>query len=387
MRKKIIIIVCIVIVLIVCFCVLVVAGIINLETIGSGDEIIKETSVVEELEDNYYYVLNHVNSNIKNQVGEEQQKSVFRICPQGVINWNENVNVAHTIWFTSSNDYEIPTLYPGDQLVYVSKNAVPSEGIKWERYADYGYTIGVTNLQKAESGHYRIILDMENGYSGYLNFESDTAPLSIYTNVTELYIDKIGNVPIRGNMVSDGGTILGLEKNRNYLCEWYTGTYYQDYEMKAENHTFCIIEEFTTYEYEFLHSRAIAITIPEWFKSGYYYVGGMGLFRYVNIEDLSLYNGLAYDSNVNWNDPIILYDDNGFLIYDPANGLDKRNEENMLNNININQSEIYESNVTTDIIPDSEDYHFEFSTDDITTGEEGDAVEAYEDFFEEHYIE
>ena len=95
--------------------------------------------------------------------------------------------------------------------------------------------------------------------------------------------------------------------------------------MTANVHTFGLLESFTTYDYEFLHSSCIEISIPTWFKTGYYYVAGIGMFRYVSKSDASLYNGKEYDENINWNVPIILYDDNGDLIYDPSTGVDKRN--------------------------------------------------------------
>lgn len=358
-------------------------GAITLSTVGSDEKTEKEVFTVDDLEDGCYYVWHNANASIEDNLNGTVSRDVFRICPEGTVNWMDNGNVAHTIWFTSTNDYEIPTLYPGDQLIYISRTTTPSEGIKWERYADYGYTIGVANLQGTASGHYRILLDVEDGYAGYLNFESDAAALSNYTTVSELFLDKIGNVPVRENLVSEGGTVVGLEKDGKYLCEWYTGTYYQDYEMVANNHTFCIMEEFTTYEYEFLHSRAIAITIPDWFKSGYYYIGGAGLFRYVSMEDLSAYNGLAYDDNVNWNDPIILYDDRGLVVYDPSTGVDKRNELSS-ENLNNKQSSVKQSYAAEDVILNSSDYNMDVPVDETLVD---DGAEVYEDFYEEHYIE
>lgn len=366
------------------FYALVSTGVIKLKTVGSDNETKKEAITVENLEDGCYYVWHNPNSNIEADLNGTVGRDVFRICPEGTVNWNDNKNIAHTIWFTSSNDYEIPTLYPGDELIYISKTTAPSDGIKWERYADYGYTIGVANLEGATSGHFRILLDVDKGYAGYLNFESDAAALSNYTRVSELYLDKIGNVPVRDNLVSEGGTVIGLEKDGKYLCEWYTGTYYQDYEMVANNHTFCIMEEFTTYEYEFLHSKAISITIPEWFKSGYYYVGGVGLFRYVNMNDLSLYNGLAYDTNVNWNDPIILYDDRGLVIYDPSSGIDKRNEQSSQDYLNNKQTSTKQSYAAEDVILNSSDYNMDVPVDETLVDE---GAEQYEDFYEEQYIE
>ena len=169
------------------------------------------------------------------------------------------------------------------------------------------------------SGHYHISFDSDNGYAGYLNPNSDAVSLEQYVNVSELFLDDVGGTPVRDENVSDGGTVLGLEKDKSYVCQWYTGTYFQDFKMKANTHAFCHLEEFTTYDYEFLHSNCISITIPEWFKTGYYYVAGIGMFRYVSAEDEAVYNGAAYDAAVDWNDPIIIYNEDGWIEYDPTN--------------------------------------------------------------------
>lgn len=274
------------------------------ETVGSDKETIAAATSVEHLEDGCYYVLHSDNT--------------FRLCPQGTANWGKNEQIAHTIWFSSQEDGEIPTLYPGDTLLFISSTQVPYDGISWERFADYGYSIGVANMEGDRSGHYRIIFQVDDGYAGYVNPESDASELEQFANVTELFLDKIGDVNVRDELVSDGGTVLGLHKDETYVCEWYTGTYFQDFEMTANSHVFCSMESFQTYEYEFLHSNCIAITIPAWLKSGYYYIDHAGLFRYVSDADQYIYTGKAYDSNIDWNDPIILYDEQGFVVYDPT---------------------------------------------------------------------
>ena len=42
------------------------------------------------------------------------------------------------------------------------------------------------------------------------------------------------------------------------------------------------------------------------------------MFRYVASGDEARYNGKPYDENIDWNDPIIEYDDDGIVIYDPS---------------------------------------------------------------------
>ena len=133
-----------------------------------------------------------------------------------------------------------------------------------------------------------------------------------------MYLDKVGDKRITKSEISDGGTVLGLKKDKTYKCEFYTGTFYQDFNLTANIHCFSSLERFTSYNYEFMHSNFIVIEIPEYFKGGYYFVNGVGLFRYVASGDEARYNGKPYDENIDWNDPIIIYDENGFVVSDPS---------------------------------------------------------------------
>lgn len=295
-------------------------GILKLETAGSEEDVKKTIISVEDLEDNKYYVWhNDEAKNISSDLKGTVNSDVFKVCPSGDINWSKDSFILHTIWFTSANDSQIPTLYQGDELLYISSTYVPTEGISWERFADYGYTIGVANMVGDKSGHYYIVNSgSKKGYAGYVYTASDTNALNEFQTVSNLFLDKIGSVKVRDNFISDGGTILGLEKDKKYVCEWYTGTYYQDFEMKANIHTFGSLESFMTYDYEFLHSNCIAITIPNWLKTGYYYLDNIGFFRYIASADAKKYNGKPYDSNIDWNDPIILYNEDGSVKYNPS---------------------------------------------------------------------
>ena len=118
--------------------------------------------------------------------------------------------------------------------------------------------------------------------------------------------------------VSDGGTVIKLKKDKTYTCEFYTGTFYQDFNLQANIHSFGSFERFVSYDYEFMHSNFIAVKIPDYFVSGYYFVNGVGLFRYVSDSDAGKYNGEAYDENINWNEPMILYNEDGTVLFDPS---------------------------------------------------------------------
>jgi hypothetical protein len=281
-------------------------------------------SSVNDLESGKAYVWHHDGADIKDDLSSDVGKDVFFTCITGDYNFKnkeleEVTEYPRSIWVDSDTDGNIPTVTSSDCLVYVSSTEVPSS-IVFERFADYGYTIGVSNMQADQGGHYYLVYaDVdEDDYKYYIDTRSDAAQLTSIDIITRLYLDKVGNTKVDEKNVSDGGTVLGLKKDKTYTCEFYTGTYYQDYNLKANIHSFGSLERFVSYDYEFMHSNFIVIQIPEYFKSGYYFVNGVGLFRYVSDADAKKYNGEAYDAAIDWNDPIILYNEDGTVKYDPS---------------------------------------------------------------------
>lgn len=291
---------------------------------GESAKIPTEFNDVNDLSSGKAYVWHHEGGNIEDDLSSAVDKNVFFTCIKGDYNFKKQeleLGVEHprSIWIPSDMDDLIPTVTKDDLLIYISSTAVP-DGIVFERFADYGYSIGLSNLIKDGGGHYYIeyaAVD-EDDYKYYLDMNSDASQLSSLAAIEKLYLDKVGNTKVRENNVSDGGTVLGLTKDKSYVCEFYTGTYYQDFKLTANIHTFSSLERFISYEYEFMHSNFIVITIPEYFKSGYYFVQGVGLVRFVSDSDAAIYNGKAYDKNIDWNDPIIVYNENGEVIEDPS---------------------------------------------------------------------
>lgn len=280
---------------------------------------------IDDLESGKAYVW-HDDSvdNIKDDLKKVPDHDVFFTCITGDINFKgeetaETYQTPRSIWIDSNTDSQIPTVTSKDKLIYISETTVP-ESIIFERFADYGYTIGVSNMVADGGDHYYIVYaeSDEDDYKKYVDVKSDASALAEFSTITRLYLDKVGDTRVDSDNVSDGGTVLGLKKDESYICEFYTGTFYQDFKLKANIHSFGSFERFVSYDYEFLHSNCISITIPNYFVSGYYFVNGVGLFRYVSDADAGKYNGEAYDEKINWNKPMILYDENGSKIYDPS---------------------------------------------------------------------
>ncbi|SCW50704.1 hypothetical protein SAMN02910400_01045 [Lachnospiraceae bacterium C10] len=324
-RKILLIIVIVVIVLAVAGVVATFLGIDLFATVsGEASKQPDSYSSVDALKSGKAYVWHHDGGDIEKDLKKGADESIFFTCITGDYNFKneelgEEIEYPRSIWVSSDTDNRIPTVTYKDKLIYVSSTEVPQE-IVFERFADYGYSIGISNMEADMGGHYYITFaDVDDDdYKYFIDLNSDASQLTELTAITRLYLDKVGDVKVDEEHVSDGGTVMGLKKDKAYTCEFYTGTYYQDFNLTANIHCFGSMERFINYDYEFMHSNFIVIDIPEYFKSGYYFVNGVGLFRYVSDGDAGKYNGKSYDAAIDWNDPIILYDEDGVVIYDPS---------------------------------------------------------------------
>lgn len=290
----------------------------------------KETEIysyqkAEDLKDNRVYVWkNSGTEDLRKYVDDDFKTDTFFLCPKGTINF-EDEELSETginprsIWIDLEEDEKIPTLTKNDTLLYVSEDDIPKE-IVFERFGDYGYSIGVSNLQDDGGNHYYLTYSDvdEKQYRYYVDTSSSAKDILQFEGLKRLFLDQVGDVKVNSESISKGGTVMGLKKGESYVCEFYTGTYYQDFKLIADVHTFGHMERFVSNDYMFLHSNCIAITIPDYFKTGYYYVNGIGLVRYLSEEDEGKYNGEPYDEKINWNDPIIIYDEHGFVVSDPS---------------------------------------------------------------------
>lgn len=297
------------------------------ETFSNDDEdTVTSYRDVNSLKNNKAYIWhNDRESDIQKDLENPADYDVFFQCIKGDINFKGEENDDtygnnRSIWISSENDKDIPTLSSGDMLIYVSDDSVP-DTISFERFADYGYSIGISNLTADEGGHYYFPYEEsdEDEYKRFIDMKSDAKEITSLDYVSKLYLDKVGEIKVDSESISDGGTVSGLKKDEKYICEFYTGTFYQDFELTADIHTFGSFERFYSHDYVFLHSNCIAISIPDYFVSGYYYVNGVGIFRYVSEKDEKTYNNKPYDENIDWNKPLILYDEDGACTYDPGN--------------------------------------------------------------------
>lgn len=213
---------------------------------------------------------------------------------------------------------QIPTLYRDTQLIYKSSDfnnpnadgsvsGTPTD-YYLERFSDLGWSIGLTRLSNPDGTKYRTAVIEQNFYPGC----SAVRNLQLQQDAS-LVIDKINGVPITGSNVSSVGTVTGLTMGTEYTVDAYIGTTPVGGQVMADVHMFGSFELYDLKDYELDSTGYAIINIPDYMWSGYYYINGMGLFRYVN-------GYKAYGTNdVEYNTAYFMgKDKNGNIITNPA---------------------------------------------------------------------
>lgn len=156
---------------------------------------------------------------------------------------------------------------------------------------------------------------------------------------TVVSIPSVGDKKIESKDVSRAGTIKGLIHGAQYDVAAYVGTNRHLIKMTADTHIFSSYELYTltANSYDFVGDGIITINLPENLKTGYYYINGAGLFRYID--------GNSYNDSTNFNDPGVIKDDNGKVIYDPRTTETKKTV--YTNDDKINDSGISSSSKTS----------------------------------------
>ena len=176
---------------------------------------------VYDLKANKAYVWHHEGeADIRQDLARDREgENIFFACPKGDTNFkgkelDRSGQYPRSIWINSSMDDEIPTIIGNNALIYISKTTVPEE-IVFERFADYGYSIGVSNMISDEGGHYYFVYAEtdKDDYKYYVDTASEAFSLLCFDTVARLYLDKVGGILVTEENVSDGGTVLGLTKD------------------------------------------------------------------------------------------------------------------------------------------------------------------------------
>jgi len=292
------------------------------------DILIDETETVSnvvvtsesELNNAYYIWHNDYTNNVMEDVGGNNSgygsftklyKNYSTIVETVSYSNTANGHPENLIWLSEEELELVPTYYYGDALVLSAETYRPVE-IIFERYFDEGWTFGICGLTADATGRYSISTEADPDGKSLFFPLAESYEIARELPETTIMIDKVGGSELRSNGISDSGFIKGLKKDAVYELEIYIGTISYNIKLRADAKALVSRECFVSTEYSLVNSKTAIIKIPEYLKTGYYYVDGEGLFRYIAAGDS------WEDGKTNFNSPICYFDEEGNVIHDPS---------------------------------------------------------------------
>lgn len=210
----------------------------------------------------------------------------FYPVAKGQSNLTEKTRIAkeadptRIISFTQ-NDVMIPTLYKDDKLVYSTNSGI--SGITLERFKDLGWSVGFYNLQEDESNKVKYVIG-KSSYDRASSLNESLSTLSISDESALIIVDRVGGRQITIEDLSECGSINGLKTGSIANIDLYIGTKHYELPATVDTHILSSMELYELNEYALNPDGYAEITIPDYLLSGYYYVNGIGVIRYVANE-------------------------------------------------------------------------------------------------------
>ena len=170
----------------------------------------------------------------------------------------------------------VPTMYR-KSLIAMKSNTTDLKSVSCERFRDAGYSIGI----------YGAVFNEETGmidFNAQSNIgEATPAYQAIDTSLsTEIHLESINGTKVTADMLDGSGILNCFEKDKSYTIGYYAGTEYKTCPITASTHMLSSWETFSLTDITMTKKGYLAIEIPEDFKSGWYYIGGAGLVKYLD---------------------------------------------------------------------------------------------------------
>lgn len=204
----------------------------------------------------------------------------------GMINPEENrlVNFTH-------KDLAIPTLYKNDQLIYVSDGSIST--FVWERFKDYGYSIGLSGLQLTNSGK----IKSQETTMAAVGSTAETAIASLTVpEGADITVDKINGTALSSQYINDGGIITGMSRDAAANVDFYIGTQHVPVSISADTKYYKSFELYSTDKYALSTDGYALVEIPSYLRSGYYLINEVGFVKYLNMDRGVDESGINLDS-------------------------------------------------------------------------------------------
>lgn len=322
---------------------------------GCGSVIKSKTIAINEgsnktdnLYDGQFYVMTakenkKISKNKANEDGVTKYTPVYAGGMVGSTAESAKGSTKRLFYTTENKEYKIPTLYKGDALLYNSSQTLPQD-IYFERMADDGYSVGIYGA-KAYGTTNLVAVDGKSSEAGAIPLDDATAEIASLLSgdnaADYVYLSKIGKKKLTPDDLTSLGTIKNLNVNDPVNITYSVGTQQTTSQAKANVHFWHCMEYFKGTKVTLINDNLSIITIPEYFKTGYYVVQGVGMFRYVD--------GKSWDKDTDFNEPIIELDDEGQIINNPATATEKEEVKKESSNESTNDKTAAYSSKTVQI--------------------------------------
>lgn len=203
-------------------------------------------------------------------------------------------------------DYKaVPTLYKNEILAIASKDisiSIP----KLIRFKEIGYNTGLYGLTENPDGSLSGTLE-NNIYNNSDMYKK----MKLSSPSNQFRLVGLNNEKINPNMFTDSAakSFNCMEKNKEYTFEFYAGTYYSNLTVLAD---IFMLESFELFELSHPENTKhgyLSFSMPENVKSGWYYLEGYGLFKYIDCE-----KGYVSD-DINMNEPVYETEKEKIMVY------------------------------------------------------------------------
>ena len=269
----------------------------------------------EELPNDMAYIVRTSTEQISDKKGNVTEQEVTKYYPiyynieknhdkpSGVM--GESPNRIEWVNYNIDEGY-IPTMYPGDKLIYKSATYIPTK-YSLEKFFDNGYTLGVGGLTQDLSGNYRYY---NEDNKSFVMTTSDAVGFASLEGINSIYLVAVGDSRVTPLNVSDSGMITGLELMQKYPCDIRTGTERIDATLTCNIHAFSSAETYWFGSFSFITPHIAQLNVPDYVETGYYNLNNIGFFRYIKEEDTD-YHDLDFED---YNKTIYVYNEDGKVV-------------------------------------------------------------------------
>lgn len=182
---------------------------------------------------------------------------------------------------------KLPTMYPGDRIVYKSDTSIPDHYII-EKFFDYNYTVGMAGIYDSSLGKPAINLN-EDGCN--ICNTSDARVLQKIEpknnsddTTSEIVVNTMNDKDVTDDDLNLAGMISGLEEGKTYNFDFRLGTKSYPVTLKANIHAFVLGETYKSKSYDYVTDSIIRVNLPDFLTTGYYEINGAGAFRFLKTE-------------------------------------------------------------------------------------------------------